>query len=205
MLFFSATIIMVLIGCSSKKFQSKWTSEIAPNQFNVVFETTQGEIILEIERELSPKAVDRFYQLVERNYFSNNYFYRTIPGFVAQFGHFDTVVKQPWEKFKVPDEPVIRGNAKGTLSFGRGGPNSRGTDLYINLVDNHRLDTIHYQGVTGFPTFGKVIRGMYVVENLYSGYASQSMDSIHLMYENPKKFSELFPNLDRIKKAYVLK
>ncbi|MEM8927779.1 MAG: peptidylprolyl isomerase [Bacteroidota bacterium] len=196
-------IFFLVSGCSTNKFKSRWTTELAPESFTVVFETTKGNIEIEVERKLSPKAVDRFYQLTKHSYFTDNYFYRTIPEFVAQFGSYDTVVYNAWDNIKVPDEPVIQGNYRGTISFGRSGKESRGTDLYINLVDNNRLDTLYYDGVRGFPTFGKITNGLDILDKLYSGYGRQSMDSIELMYTNMEAFSKHFPKLDKINKAYI--
>ena len=197
-------ILIVLAACStSSKLNTKWFNEKAPEFFSVVFETSKGEFTLKIERKNSPEAVDRFYQLVRHNYFDGNLFYRVNPGFVAQFGTNDSRVLNFWNTMKIKDEPVRQGNDKGTLSFARGGPNTRGTDLFINLSDNKRLDTLLYNDVKGFPTFGVVTGGMNVLENLYSGYADTTMENLQLMYENKKAFLELFPELDSIQKVYL--
>ena len=157
-----------------------------------------------VERELSPEAVDRFYQLVKYKYFDGNLFYRVNPGFVAQFGTKDSAALNFWSSKKVQDEPVVQGNTKGTLSFARGGPKTRSTDLFINLSDNHRLDTLLWNDVRGFPTFGKVTKGMKVLEALYSGYADTTMSKLRLMYSDEKTFLKEFPKLDTIHRAYLI-
>ncbi len=197
-------VAVLLVGCSATTFKRKWTLEQAPKTFTVVFETTKGPMEFQIERRYSPEAVDRFYQLSKHHYFDNNFFYRTIPNFVAQFGTYDTVIQRAWEQAVIKDEPVVLGNAKGTISFARSGPNSRGTDLYINLVDNHRLDTISYNEVVGFPAFGKLTKGENVLEQLYTGYASTSVDSLNWMYRDTLQFKTYFPKLDRIKRITIL-
>lgn len=198
-----AIVTLIIVSCSPKIFSKKWTTEIAPKNFTVAFNTSKGDFDVMITRSLSPKAADRFYQLVKHRYFDNQPFYRVNPGFVAQFGSTDSVNYNYWNSVKVPDEKVILGNSKGTISFGRGGPETRTTDLYINLSDNHRLDTILYNNVKGFPAFGKVVNGMDVVESLHSGYADTTMDTLDLMYTDRKAFLALFPKLDTIHKAYV--
>jgi len=196
-------VIIIIISCSPKLFSKKWTKEIAPKNFTVQFETSKGEFDISVTRNLSPKAVDRFYQLVKHDYFDNQLFYRVNPGFVAQFGSTDSILYNHWNNVAVPDEKVVQGNAKGTLSFGRGGPETRTTDLYINLSDNHRLDTIFYNDVKGFPTFGRVVNGMEVLASLYSGYSDTTMDTLDLMYADRKSFLKLFPELDTIHKVYI--
>ena len=193
--------LLLLVNCAPRFFHEKWATERAPDQFSVAFETSKGPFEIEVSRNLSPKAVDRFYQLVKHDHFNNQLFYRVNPGFVAQFGSSNKKLIDNWATFEVPDENVVQGNEKGTLSFGRGGPNTRTADLYINLSDNHRLDTIQYNGVKGFPTFGKVTKGMHVLESLYAGYADTTMDTLQLMYRDREQFLELFPKLDTIHKV----
>ncbi len=198
-------LITLIIGCSPSIFKSKWTKETAPEIFVARFETSKGTFDLEVIRKHSPKAVDRFYQLVKYKYFNNGLFYRVNPGFVAQFGSTNKILNQKWGAIKVPDEEVLQGNLRGTLSFARGGKASRTTDLFINLRDNMRLDTLDYNDVKGFPAFGKVIEGMAVVDSLYAGYADTTMSSIDLMYNDKNQFLKQYPQLDSIKSVYLLK
>lgn len=202
---FCLIILVFVVSCSSSKFKSSWAKTIAPETFTTKFETSKGDFEVKVERKLSPKAADRFYQLVKTRYFDNILFYRVNPGFVAQFGGHDSVVYNAWNRYKIPDEPVLEGNAKGTLSFARGGKESRGTDLFINLRDNHRLDTLHYNDVTGFPTFGKVTSGMEVLEALNDDYADTTMETLDLMYKDLKGFIKKYPKLDTIYSVELIK
>ncbi|KPM32565.1 Peptidyl-prolyl cis-trans isomerase A [Croceitalea dokdonensis DOKDO 023] len=186
------------LSCSSSKFKPSWTKTQAPDTFTAKFQTSKGDFNVVAQRQLSPKAVDRFYQLVKTRYFDNILFYRVNPGFVAQFGAHDSTIYQAWNQYKIPDEPVLQGNEKGTLSFARGGKESRGTDLFINLRDNHRLDTLDYNGVKGFPTFGRVTEGMDVLESLYDGYADTTMNNLDVMYTHLDAFIKKYPKLDTI-------
>ncbi len=185
-------------------FQAKWASEIAPETFVARFETSKGNFDIEVQRIWSPKAADRFYQLVKYEYFNRGIFYRVIPDFVAQFGSSDTISKNRWNSIKLPDEKVVLGNTKGTLSFARSGKETRATDLYINLKDNSRLDTINYNDVVGFPAFGRIIKGMEVVNDIYSGYEGKSASKLELLYSERRKYFEEFPELDTIQKVYFI-
>ncbi len=193
------------ICCSKSTFNPQWTKETAPSSFVARFETSKGNFDIEVTREWSPLAADRLHQLLTHRFYDNSLFYRVVPNFVVQFGNIDTTVTKKWEKFKVPDEKVIQSNLKGYVSFARSGKDTRGNDLFINLKDNQRLDTVRYEGVTGFPVLGKVIKGMDVVESFYSEYGNKTMDVYDSLSSNRKKYLSLFPKLDSIKKAYILK
>ena len=194
-------LIFLLVSCSPTIFKSKWTKEIAPETYITRFETSKGNFDIEVTRKFSPKAADRFHQLVKYHYFDSVLFYRVNPGFVAQFGSSDSTSYTNWHSYKLIDEKVIQGNSRGTLSFARGGKKTRSTDLFINLDDNSRLDTLLYNEVRGFPSFGKVINGMNVLDDLYSGYADTTMEDSELMYTDRKSFLKKYPNLDMIKKV----
>lgn len=197
-------LVLLTLGCSPKTFNIKWTKEIAPENFTTRFETSKGNFEILVDRRLSPKAADRFYQLVKHKFFDNSLFYRVNPGFVAQFGGNDSIAYKKWNSVKVKDEEVKQGNTKGTFSFARGGKGTRTSDLFINLKDNSRLDTIFYNEVKGFPSFGKVTKGMEVVEKLYSGYSDRTMEHFDLMLNNREAFLKKYPKLDLINKAYLV-
>jgi peptidyl-prolyl cis-trans isomerase A (cyclophilin A) len=198
-------IAMLLYGCTKTLFQPKWTKERSPASFIARFETSKGSFDVEVNRKWSPAAVDRFYQLVKYGFYNNALFYRVVPNFVVQFGSSDTVTISRWSKYKIPDEKVFYSNRKGTISFARAGKESRGTELFVNLRDNLRLDTMMYEGVEGFPAFGDVISGQDVVESIYSGYGDNTMNVLDSMYNNRWRFLNQFPKLDSISKAYIVK
>jgi cyclophilin family peptidyl-prolyl cis-trans isomerase len=197
--------IILLFGCTKSLFQSKWTTEKSPAGFVARFETTKGSFDVEVSRNWSSAAVDRFYQLVKYGFFDKALFYRVVPNFVVQFGSSDSSIVSQWGKFKVADEKVLYSNKKGTISFARAGKETRGTELFINLKDNPKLDTMVYEGIEGFPAFGDVINGMEVVEALYSGYGDNTMTQLDSMYKSRTNFLNSFPKLDSIIKAYIVK
>lgn len=182
----------------------------APDSFDTEVATTKGTMLVRARRHWSPNGVDRWYELVRTGYFTDVAFHRTINRFVAQFGiHGDTAVSRQWRGKSIPDDTVRVVNQRGTLSFARGGPNSRGVQLFFNLVDNTpRLDTLN---TIGFPPVAQVIRGLAVLDSLnweYSGtrggqmFPGPSQDSI--TRQGNEYLRRNFPRLDYIRTARVV-
>jgi len=105
----------------------------SPEVFTAKFETSKGDFEVTAERKYSPLAVDRFYQLIKSEYFTNITIYRVMPNFVAQFGALDTALDNAWSSHILVDEQVLKSNDIGTIAFARAGKNSRGTQLFINF------------------------------------------------------------------------
>ncbi len=169
----------------------------APDTFKVRFTTTQGEFVVEVHRDWSPLGADRFYNLVRHGFFTNAHFFRVVSGFVVQFGlNANPAVNKVWREARIQDDPVKQSNTKGSLTFATSGPNSRTTQLFINLGENVRLDGM------GFSPFGTVITGMDVVEKLYSGYG-EAPDQGRIQAEGKTYLDKEFPQLDSIKTARV--
>ncbi|MGY8909416.1 MAG: peptidylprolyl isomerase, partial [Flavobacteriales bacterium] len=163
--------IILMTSCATKKFKEKWLKKEAPSTFKARFETTQGNFDIEAVREWSPNGVDRLYQLIKNDYYVDLAIFRVVPNFVAQFGiHNDTLINNAWQKRGIEDEPVIKKNDSMTISFARGGVNTRSNQIFINLKENYRLDELAYSGVTGFPVVAKVITGQDNVLKFYDGY-----------------------------------
>jgi len=201
----SLFVILLLLSCRPR-FKAIWTQEEAPAIFTARFETTKGNFDIEAKKAWSPAGVNRLYQLIKHNYFNGNAIFRVIPDYVAQFGiNNDSTLTNAWESINVPDEPVLQPNTQGTISFARSGPETRRTNIFINLKSNSpRLDTIYYGKVTGFPVIAKVTSGFEVVESFYDGYGrdlDDKQDSISL-YGNAY-LKKNYPKLDYIFKAYI--
>jgi homoserine O-acetyltransferase len=129
------------------------------------FGTSRGVFAIEVRRDWAPHGADRFYNLVRNGYFDEGRFHRVLPGYIAQWGlHGDPEVYAAWKEQYIPDDPVKESNTRGAIGFAMTGPNLRTVQVYINLADNSRNDTV------GFAPFGRVIDGMEVVDSLYSGY-----------------------------------
>jgi peptidyl-prolyl cis-trans isomerase A (cyclophilin A) len=199
-------LLFSLYACTSTRFKQSWLNETAPDSFTVRFHTTKGVFDIAVQRKLSPAAADRFHQQVRHRFYDGAYFYRVVPGFVAQFGPIDTVMKNSWAKHKVQDEPVLAKNTRGALAYARSGKETRNADLFINTQSNSpRLDTIRYNDVTGFPVFGHVIKGMSVVDSLYKGYANQPLRLMDSVHKDNTLLQQRFPLLDRIKRAKLIR
>lgn len=208
--FFSILLLFfITVSCSSNGvFKKKWTSKQAPETFKARFETTAGAFDIEAKRVWSPKAVDRLYQLIKSEFYTDIALFRVVPNFVVQFGiHNDSNLNKEWGIYKIPDEPVIEKNIQGSISFARGGKESRTTQLFINLKSNSpRLDTLDYSGVKGFPVVAKVTQGMDVVKKFYDGYGGKPATKQNdIQKEGNSYLKKNFPKLDYINRAYIIK
>ena len=199
-----AALFLLLFSCGTNKINPKWTQKKAPETFKARFETTQGDFEIEAHRSWSPEGVDRLYQLIKSGFYTDIAVFRVIPGFVAQFGiSNDSLLNKFWDRYPLTDEPVLQSNDSMTVAFARDGVNSRTTQLFINLTNNHRLDTVNFNGVTGFPVIARVTKGM---ENVLQFYDTQDnvpdQDSIQ-KYGN-EYLKRNYPRIDYIKKAYLI-
>lgn len=175
----------------------------APDTFQAVFITTKGEITIEAYREWSPQGVDRLYQLITSGFYTDNCIFRVQPEFVVQFGISDYhETNNFWDKRPVADEPVIGNNLKGIISYARDGANTRTAQLFINMKDNFKLDTVNYNGLRGFPPIARVIGGFEVVEAFNSKYGfepANHQDSV--MVQGNAYWEKKFPGLDYIREV----
>ena len=124
----------------------------------VKFETTHGNIVINLYSDM-PITTGNFEKLVEQGFYDNVIFHRIIEEFMIQGGDPQgTGMGGPG--YTIKDEFTHAGgnkNNRGTISMANAGPNTGGSQFFINLVDNNFLDTKH-------PAFGKVIEGMDVVD-----------------------------------------
>jgi peptidyl-prolyl cis-trans isomerase A (cyclophilin A) len=177
---------------------------VVPDVFRVKFETSQGDVVVEARREWAPRGVNRFHELLRMRYFDEGRFFRVVPGFIAQFGvNRDFKVHDVWRNFFIVDDPPVEKNLRGTLSFAKSGPNTRATEIFINLADNPALDEER------FVPFAKVVEGMNAVDKLYSGYGEMRpegkyIDAGRVEEEGNEYLVQRFPKLDYIKHAIIL-
>lgn len=176
--------------------------EKAPGVFKAKFETTKGDFVVEVHRDWSPNGADRFYNLVKHGFFDGVKFFRVVPGFVVQFGiHGDPDLAMKWLQSNIEDDKVVESNKRGFLTYAKSSrPNSRSTQLFINLADNSGLDA------DGFAPFGKVTTGMDVVDKLYDGYREQiTRLQGEIATKGNAYLEKEWPKLDGIKKATIVK
>ena len=199
------TLSVAIIALSTAACQKEPEKVVVPDVFRVKFETSQGDVVVEATKAWAPRGVARFHELIRIRYFDEGRFFRVIPGFVAQFGvHRDYDVHDKWRKFFILDDPPHEKNATGTLTFAQSGPNTRATEIFINLGDNTKLDA------EGFVPFAKVVEGMDVVEKLYAGYGDlrpegKEIDPGRLEEGTNAYLIPHFPKMDYIKRAVFLK
>jgi peptidyl-prolyl cis-trans isomerase A (cyclophilin A) len=175
----------------------------APDVFAAEFETSKGTFVIEVHREWAPRGADRFYSLVSNGYYDGVRFFRVVSGFMAQFGiNGDPAVNAAWQPSTIYDDKVTESNTRGMVTFAMRGPDTRTTQIFINYVDNTRLDSM------GFAPFGKIIEGMDVVDALYSEYGEgaprgRGPAQDRIQSEGNAYLEAEFPELDYVKKAVV--
>ena len=170
----------------------------APAEFQVKFTTTRGDIVVDVHRDWAPLGADRFYNLVRNRFFTNAAFFRVVPNFVVQFGlPADPAVSKAWQNAVIKDDPVKQSNKRGNLVFATAGPNTRTTQLFINLRDNGGLDG------QGFAPFGTVTEGMDVVDGIFAGYGEAPQQDL-IGSQGKAYLDKNFPKLDSIKSAVVV-
>jgi peptidyl-prolyl cis-trans isomerase A (cyclophilin A) len=173
-------------------------NEKAPETYKVKFTTTKGDFVITVTRASAPLGADRFYNLAKIGFFSDVYFFRMIAGFVAQFGiSSDPTIAAPWMVATIKDEPVRDTNKRGSICFAKSdAPNSRTTQLFLNLGDNNRLDAM------GFAPFGIVSEGMDVVDKLNLEYGDTPEQGA-VQTKGGAYLSKNFPRLDKIVTAVI--
>jgi len=198
MLVTMSLLVLLVAGASA-------APRTAPDSFLLEMKTTVpirgGKILFNITRAYSPHGVDRLYELLMLqgpNYYDNTAFFRVVPGFVAQFGiSGETGQAQKWENAYILDDPVVISNLKGTLAFASAGPNTRTTQLFLNLVDNVNLDQ------EGFSPLGQIIDGFDVALSINAKYQEQP-DQGSIYVRGNSYLKHHFPLLDYITSARVV-
>jgi cyclophilin family peptidyl-prolyl cis-trans isomerase len=177
----------------------------APGRFIVRFSTNKGQMLIDVERRLSPHGVDRFYNLVRHGFYDGARFFRVIKPRFAQFGiPADPAVAQAWRTRTIPDDPRIGSNVRGAISYAFAEPNGRTTQIYINLQDNAEAFDKE-----PFVPFAHVMDGMDVADMLNGEYGESSGGGIRAGKQDPlftdgNAFLEReFPRLDYITRATV--
>lgn len=133
---------------------------------HVLFNTSAGEIEIELNADSAPVTVKNFIDYVNSGFFDGTIFHRVIPGFMIQGGGFTADMNQ-----KATNAPIKNEgnnglkNTKGTLAMARtSAPNSATSQFFINLVDNDFLD--YNASNPGYAVFGHVVKGMDIVEQI---------------------------------------
>ena len=178
-----------------------WPAE-APDVFNVQFACSQGDFVIECHKDWAPIGTQRFYDLVKMGFYDEARFFRVVPGFVVQFGmNGDPKVNAEWKNKNLQDEPLQQSNVTGMVSFAKTAvPNTRSTQVFINLADNSKLDKM----ASGpYAPFGKVIEGIDAVMKTNPEYGA--VDQTLIGMQGNQYLKSQCPRMDYIKKATLIK
>lgn len=200
----SAGIALCLTQCTGRANLTRpdeVLSGVAPATFRARFETSQGPFTVEVTRAWAAIGADRFYNLVRARFFDQQKFFRVRARFIAQFGlHPDPSVIMAWKGRTMPDDSARTSNMRGTMAYAMlTTPNTRSTQIYINLVDNsEQLDR------QGFAPFGRIVEGIDVIDKLYAEYDERAGGGMRAGNQGPIEkegnawFERNFPKLDYI-------
>lgn len=145
----------------------KMTGKVAGNEgTRVTLKTNMGDIVILLRSDM-PITAGNFEELASKGYFDGTVFHRIIEGFMIQGGDplsKDLSKKNMWGTggpgYDIKDEfKGIQKNNRGTISMANAGPNTGGSQFFINLVNNNFLDGKH-------PVFGEVVEGMDIVDKI---------------------------------------
>jgi peptidyl-prolyl cis-trans isomerase A (cyclophilin A) len=180
----------------------------APAVFRVKFRNHHRQLPHRSPSRLIAPRADRFYELVRTKYYDDSRFFRVVPGRWVQFGiNGNPKIAQQQRHITIPDDPLKQHNTRGYVAFSNTGPNTRSTQVYINLGDN----TARNDTEAGFAPFGQVIEGMDVVEKLYGGYGEHSGGGMRAGHQDPMfeggnaYLDREYPKLDKLIRATIIK
>ena len=177
--------------------------EKAPGVFYVKLECSTGEMLFKCNTEWAPIGAQHFYDLVNVGFYNDCRFFRVVTKprpFVIQFGLPANPALNDQYGTNILDEPVKTSNKPGTITFAKSGaPNSRSTQLFINLADNSNLDAM------GFSPFAEIAEGSEAIKGIYSGYGGSPSNEQNMIKMQGNAFlNQKYPKLSYIKKAYVV-
>lgn len=144
--------------------QSNSNLEINQNNMKATIKTNKGDIVLELYKDQTPNTAGNFAKLAGEGFYNGTKFHRVIDGFMIQGG--DPLTKDdsmqarwgtggPGYQFADEIAPGLS-NVVGTISMANAGPNTNGSQFFINVADNTFLDGKH-------AVFGRVVEGMDIV------------------------------------------
>lgn len=142
------------------------SSLLAAELPHVLLTTNLGEIEVELNTEEAPVSTKNFLDYVDKGFYDGVIFHRVIPGFMVQTGGFtENMQEKPTEAPIINEARNGLHNVRGTLAMARTSViNSATSQFFINLKDNDFLN--HGGRDFGYAVFGKVVRGMDVVDSI---------------------------------------
>lgn len=152
-IFIILILVLIIIGYVINKNMESTNTKVK-------LTTNYGDIVIELYNDM-PITTDNFKGLVKKDFYDGVIFHRIINGFMIQGGD-PTGTGMGGPGYKIKDEFTHEGgnkNNKYTISMANAGPNTGGSQFFINLVNNNFLDSKH-------PAFGEVIEGIDVVDEI---------------------------------------
>lgn len=143
-------------------------TSLAAHAQKVKLATTAGDIVIELDAAKAPKTVDNFVQYVKAGHYDGTVFHRVIDNFMIQGGGMTPDMQEKSTRAPIPLE-ARNGltNQRGTVAMARTpDPNSATAQFFINLKHNESLDADKARDGHGYAVFGKVIKGMDVVDRI---------------------------------------
>jgi len=200
-------MLAALAGCAAESrllSDPSQTDPRAPDRFVARFSTSAGAFDVAVTRAWAPLGADRFYRLVRGGYYDGSKIFRVIPGYIAQFGiAAEPAVAKRWRFAYFPDEPQRHPCARGAVAFADRAPNTRATQVFVNLAENAALDTGE------FAPFGQVVSGMDVVDRLHgygrAGPQGERTDQSAIFESGNAYLEKRYPALETIRRAVVLR
>ncbi len=159
--FIMAAIILILAIGLFIMVNTKSNVKVSEGHKVAVLQTNYGTIKIELYSKEMPITTGNFEKLVSKGFYNNVIFHRIIDGFMIQGGD-PTGTGMGGPGYEIKDEftkSALDQNNRGTIAMANAGPNTGGSQFFINLANNNYLDGRH-------PVFGKVVEGMDVVDKI---------------------------------------
>lgn len=168
----------------------------------VTLKTTAGDVVIEVYPEAAPNASARFVELAQSGFYDDTPVSRVVPGFVAQFGVNWRDPHKAYKEKNFDDDPSYFALERGTLAFAKAGPNTNSTQVFINFRENNRLA----DPSMNFTTFGKVVKGMEIVDSFaVVGDPQMGLDQGKLWEDGASLIESLDDKPTMIEKAVIEK
>ena len=188
---------LLLCSCSALDVPAHYQVEF---QTNIKVDGADGKFVMNVTTSWAPLGAEQIYKLVQDGFYDEAAFFRVVPNFVLQFGIAGTPAENKKWETPIKDDPVLKSNIEGTVTFATAGANTRTTQIFINYIDNSRLDTM------GFAPFGSIITGMDVARAVYNPTPGDSGGVDQDAYKNGGNtwIMEKYPKINSIITAKIL-
>ncbi|MGT2552351.1 peptidylprolyl isomerase [Acinetobacter geminorum] len=151
---------LLMLCCLGISSHSVWADTLVEMQTNL------GNIEIELYDDKAPKSVKNFKDYIKSGFYKDTIFHRVIPGFMVQGGGLTANMQEKTTRAPIKNEAGNGiANTRGTLAMARtANPDSATSQFFINVADNNFLN--RSAGNPGYAVFGKVIKGMDVVDRI---------------------------------------